>query len=228
MRPKFDQRRRARGEENVTRIVIADSQDILRRGLRGLLETHPGWEVVGEADNGYSAMDAAMRTFPDVAILDCALSGMNGLESARRIRQRLARTELCLFARSAEEAAITSALHFGVRGFVLKSDSEKELLAAVDALSKHQTYISGGISNMLLHNCIGHLDISPAIATLTPREREIVQLVAEGLSNRQIGKKLDLSIKTVECHRGAAMRKAGWSSIADLVRYAVRNHLVQA
>jgi len=214
----------------VTRIVIADAQDILRRGLRGLLESRPGWKVVAEAEDGHGVVNAVLRTLPDVAILDCALSGMNGLESARRIRQRLARTELCLFANSAEDAEITSALHFGVRGFVLKSDSEKELLAAVDALSKHHPYISGGISNMVLHDCISHLDISPspAITTLTPREREIVQLVAEGLSNRQIGEKLDLSIKTVECHRGAAMRKAGWSSIADLVRYAVRNHLVQA
>jgi DNA-binding NarL/FixJ family response regulator len=211
----------------VTRIVIADGQHILRRGLRGLLESHPGWEVVAEAEDGYGAINAAMRTLPDVVILDCALPRMNGLESARRIHQRLAGTELCMFAYSAEESIVVSALHFGVRGFVLKSDAEEELLAAVEAVSKHRPYISCAVSNTALGDCAKHMDKS-RILLLTPREREVVQLVAEGLSNKQIGKKLALSIKTVECHRGAAMRKAGWSSIADLVRYAVRNHLVQA
>lgn len=212
----------------MTRILIADGQHVLRRGLRGLLETHPGWEVVAEAQDGYGAVNAAMRTLPDVAILDCTLPGMNGLESARRIHIHLARTELCIFACSAEEATVVSALHYGVRGFVLKTDTEEELLTAVEALSKHHPYVSCAVTSTVLRDCVSQMDRSPAIAVLTPREREIVQLVAEGLSNRQIGQKLDLSVKTVECHRGAAMRKAGWSSIADLVRYAVRNHLVQA
>jgi DNA-binding NarL/FixJ family response regulator len=152
---------------------------------------------------------------------------MNGLESARRIHQRLTGTELCMFAYSAEESIVVNALHYGVRGFVLKSDAEEELLAAVEAVSKHHPYISCAITNTVLGDCARHMDKS-RILSLTPREREVVQLVAEGLSTKQIGKKLALSIKTVECHRGAAMKKAGWSSIADLVRYAVRNHMVQA
>jgi DNA-binding NarL/FixJ family response regulator len=214
--------------ENVTRILIADGQHILRRGLRGLLETRPGWEVVAEAEDGYGAVSAAMRTSPDVAILDCALPRMNGLESARRIHQHLAETELCLFAYSAEESAIISALHAGVRGFVLKSDAEEELLAAVEAVSRHRSYVSGALTNTMIGDYVAQMRELPTLVMLTPREREVVQLVAEGLSNKQIGRKLALSIKTVECHRGAAMRKAGWSSTADLVRYAVRNHLVQA
>jgi DNA-binding NarL/FixJ family response regulator len=211
----------------VTRIVIADNQHVLRRGLRGLLESHPGWEVVAEADDGYGAIDAAMRTLPDVVILDCVLPQMNGLESARRIHERLTGTELCMFAHSAEESIVVSALRSGVRGFVLKSDAEEELLAAVEAVSNHHPYISCAITNTVLGDRAKHMEKS-RILLFTPREREVVQLVAEGLSNKQIGKKLALSVKTVECHRGAAMRKAGWSSIADLVRYAVRNHLVQA
>jgi DNA-binding NarL/FixJ family response regulator len=212
----------------VTRILIADGQHILRRGLRGLLETRPGWEVVAEAEDGYGAINAAMNTLPDVAILDCALPRMNGLESARRIHQYLAATELCIFAYSAEESSVVNAMNFGVRGFVLKTDAEEELLAAVEAVSRHLPYVSCAITNTMLGDYIAHMRKSPKIVALTPREREVVQLVAEGLSNKQIGKKLALSTKTVECHRGAAMRKAGWSSTADLVRYAVRNHLVQA
>jgi DNA-binding NarL/FixJ family response regulator len=212
----------------VTRILIADGHHVLRRGLRGLLETRPGWKVVAEAEDGYGAISAALRTLPDVAILDCALPRMNGLESARRIHQCLAETELCLFAYSAEESSVINAMHLGVRGFVLKSDAEEELLAAVEAVSRHHAYISCSITNTVLGDCIAHMGKSPRIVMLTPREREVVQLVAEGLSNKQIGNKLALSIKTVECHRGAAMRKAGWSSTADLVRYAIRNHLVQA
>lgn len=212
----------------MTRILIADGQHILRRGLRGLLETHPGWEVVAEAGDGYGAIDAAIRTVPDVAILDCALPRMNGLESARRIHHHLVGTELCLFSHVAEEAAVISALHAGVRGFILKSDAEEELLAAVDTVSRHHSYVSCAITRTMIGDYVAHMMEMPRLVMLTPREREVVQLVAEGMSNKQIGKKLALSIKTVECHRGAAMRKAGWSSTADLVRYAVRNHLVQA
>jgi DNA-binding NarL/FixJ family response regulator len=212
----------------VTRILIADGQHILRRGLRGLLETRPGWEVVAEAEDGYGAINAAMRTLPDVAILDCALPRMNGLEAARCIHRHLAHTELCLFAHSVEETAVLSALHCGVRGFVLKSDAEEDMLAAVEAVSRHRPYVSCAITHRAIGDYVTQMNELPALVMLTPREREVVQLVAEGLSNKQIGRKLAVSIKTVECHRGAAMRKAGWSSTAHLVRYAVRNHLVQA
>ena len=192
-----------------------------------MLEAHPGWEVVAEAEDGYGAISAAMRTSPDIVILDCSLRRMNGLDSAQRIRQQRIDTEFCILAFSAEESAVVSALHLGIRGFVLKSDAEEEMIAAVDALSRHRSYVSRALSKTMLGDYIGRMDSSPRMVMLTPREREVVQLVAEGLSNKQIGKMLDLSIKTVECHRGAAMRKAGLSSIADLVRYAVRNHLVQ-
>ena len=212
----------------MTRILIADSQHILRRGLRGLLETRSGWTVVAEAEDGYGAIDAAMRTLPDVAILDSALPGMNGLETARRIHQQLVKTDLCMFSYSAEESSVLNALDFGIRGFILKSDAEEDLLAAVETISRHHPYVSCAITHAAAGSCMTHARKPSKLATLTPREREVVQLVAEGLSNKQIGRKLALSIKTVECHRGAAMRKAGWSSMADLIRYAVRNHLVQA
>ena len=211
----------------MTRILIADDHHIMRRGLRGLLESHAGWEVCAEAEDGYETVDAAIRTSPDVAIVDYAMPRMNGVESARRIHQHLPKVEVCLFTDCEGETIIANALRIGVRGFVLKSDSENEVLAAIEALSKHHPYFSWIVSESLLNHYVKQAANGQQIELLTPREREIVQLVAEGLSNKEVSKQLDLSIKTVETHRGAAMRKAGLSSTADLVRYAVRNHLVQ-
>jgi DNA-binding NarL/FixJ family response regulator len=209
-----------------TRILIADDHPLIRRGLRGLLESHPEWMVVAEAQDGYEAVEAAIRTSPDIAIIDDAMPRMNGVECTRRIRQRLARTEVCLLTDSEDESVIANALPAGARGFVLKSDAEKEILAAIEALSKHHPYFSWVVSESLLDHYVKHKGMPQSVDLLTPREREVVQLVAEGLSNKQVGRQLHLSIKTVETHRGAAMRKAGLSSTADLVRYAVRNHLV--
>jgi len=165
----------------VTRILIADGQHILRRGLRGLLETRPGWEVVAEAEDGYGAISAAMRTLPDVAILDCALPRMNGLESARRIHQHLTQTELCMFAYSAEESSVVSALHCGVRGFVLKSDAEEDLLAAVEAVSRHRPYVSCAITNTMIGDYVTRMHELPALVMLTPREREVVVQVVSSV-----------------------------------------------
>ena len=212
----------------MTRILIADDHPIFRRGLRALLENRNGWTVEAEAGDGYEAIDAALRIQPDIAIIDDAMPRMNGVESARRIRARLPKTEICLLTDSEEESVIAHALPVGVRGFVLKSDAEKEILLAVDALSRRRPYFSRVASESLLDHFVKHIGLPQKIDLLTPREREVVQLVAEGLSNKQVGRQLHLSIKTVETHRGAAMRKAGLSSTADLVRYAVRNHLVHA
>jgi DNA-binding NarL/FixJ family response regulator len=212
----------------VTRILIADDHPIFRRGLRGLLESRAGWTIVAEASDGYEAIEAMLRIQPDIAIIDDAMPRMNGVESARRIRQRLPKTEICLLTDSEEESVIAHALPVGVRGFVLKSDAEKEILLAIDALSRHRPYFSRVASESLLDHFVKHIGLPQKVDLLTPREREVVQLVAEGLSNKQVGRHLHLSIKTVETHRGAAMRKAGLSSTADLVRYAVRNHLVHA
>jgi DNA-binding NarL/FixJ family response regulator len=210
----------------VTRILIVDDHPLFRRGLRGLLEAHTGWVVVAEAQDGYEAIEAAVRTNPDVAIIDESMPHMSGVETIRRIRQHLAKIEICLLTDSQEESVIGQALPAGARGFVLKSDSEKEILLAVDALSKHHPYFSRIVSETMLDRFVKQIGIPQIVDLLTPREREVVQLVAEGLSNKQVGRQLRLSIKTIETHRSAAMRKAGLSSTADLVRYAVRNHLV--
>ena len=210
----------------MTRILVADDHPIFRRGIRELLESHAGWAVVAEAQDGYEAIEAALRTAPDIAIIDDTMPRMNGVECARRIRQRLPKLEICLLTDSEDESVIAHALPAGARGFVLKSDAEKEILSAIEALSRHKPYFSRVVSESLLDHFVKHVGVPHKIDLLTPREREVVQLVAEGLSNKQVGRQLHLSIKTVETHRSAAMRKAGLSSTADLVRYAVRNHLV--
>jgi DNA-binding NarL/FixJ family response regulator len=208
-------------------ILIADDHYLVRKGLRAVLEDHPGWNIVAEAADGYEAVDAAIRTSPDVAIIDCTMPRMNGIEATRRIRQRCTKTEVCLFTSGEDDAIIAGALRVGARGIVRKSTPEHELIAAIEALSRHHPYFAGIVSEALFDHYARQIEHSSKIELLTPREREVVQLVAEGLSNKQVGRQLDLSVKTVETHRGAAMRKAGLSSTADLVRYAVRNHLVQ-
>jgi DNA-binding NarL/FixJ family response regulator len=214
----------------VSKIVIADGRDILRRGLRDLLGSHPGWDVVAEADDGYNAVSAALQTTPDIVVIDSLLPGMNGLESAARIHQRVPRAEICFFTDCREEAVIARALRTGARGYVLKSDPAEDLVCAVEALSRHRTYYSWIVPKTLVDFFEVERPVDPpgAPALLTPREREVVQLVAEGRTNKEVGRELNLSIKTVETHRCAAMRKVGLSSTADLVRYAVRNHMVQA
>ncbi len=212
----------------MTRILIADGQHVARRGLRVLLESRAGWNVVSEAADGYEAIEEAGRTLPDVAVMEWSLPHMNGFEVTRRIRQKSLRTEVCIFTHCLEESLVTSALCAGARGFVLKSDKETELLEAVEALSRHKRHFSWAVPKSILEHFAKHNGHSLNAQLLTPREREVVQLVAEGLSNKQVGRHLYLSVKTVESHRGAAMRKAGVSSTADLVRYAVRNHLVEA
>lgn len=213
----------------MSRIVIADCHHVLRRGLRDLLESRPGWKVVAEAEDGYGSVSAAERTMPDVVIIDSLLPGMNGLESATRLRQRVPRTEVCFYTDCREEQIITRALLAGARGYVLKSDPAEVLVAAVEALLRHRSHFSPVVSESMIDLIAGGSS-KPVLALtlLTPREREIVQLVAEGRSNKQVWRELNLSIKTVETHRCAAMRKAGLSSTADPVRYAVRNHIVQA
>jgi DNA-binding NarL/FixJ family response regulator len=209
------------------RILVADDHCLVRRGLRGLLETRLGWNVVAEVADGYSAIAAAITTLPDVAVIDSSMPQMNGIEAIRRIHQKLPKLEICFLSDNAEEAGIAAALRAGARGIVLKSDPEKELLNAVESLSRHRPHFSPSVSDALLITGGRRDDAERPIEFLTPREREIVQLVAEGFSNKEVGVRLDLSIKTVETHRCAAMRKAGVSSTANLVRYAVRNHIVQ-
>ena len=192
-----------------------------------MLETEPYYQVVGEAANGREGLELARQVRPDIAILDYSIPELNGLDLSHSLKREFPRIEILLYTMHDREEIIMNVLRAGVRGFVLKSDTEQHLVAALDALSIRRPYFSGAISDTLLEQ---FLDSKPhALASsLTHREREVVQHVAEGRINKEIAARLNISVKTVETHRASAMRKLKLKTTADLVRYAVRNQLTQA
>lgn len=211
----------------VKSVMIVDDHDAVRRGVRSLVETASCYQVVGEASNGREALELARERQPDIAIVDYSLPELNGLELAHSMKRTAPRTEILLFTMHDREELVTEVLRAGVRGFVLKSDTEKHLLAALDALSLRRPYFSSTISETLLERFLLSKPDSWG-SSLTHREKEVVQLIAEGKINKEIAHRLGISIKTVETHRACAMRKLKLRTTADLVRYAVRNGIVQA
>ena len=210
----------------IRRIIIVDDHDAVRRGVRQLLETKPYYQVVGEAANGRAGLELARETRPDIAILDYSIPELNGLDLAHALKKELPRIEILLYTMHDREEIVIEVLRAGVRGFVLKSDAEKHLIAALDALSIRRPYFSGAISDTLLEQFLDSKP-HPLASSLTHREREVVQQVAEGRINKEIAGRLNISVKTVETHRATAMRKLKLRTTADLVRYAVRNQLIQ-
>src|SRR3954453_8779339 len=209
----------------MTRILIADDHQVVRLGLRTILEDQPGFEIVGEAENGQEAVRAAIETRPDVVILDYAMPVQNGVEATRAIRAKCPRSEVLIFTMHDSEDVVQDILAAGARGYLLKADANNHLIAAVQALGRHEAYISGKLSANLLDTLVTRR-AGKARELLTPRERSVVQLIAEGNTNKNVCATLGVSLKTVESHRASAMRKLGLHSTADLVRYAVRNRLV--
>jgi len=209
----------------VTRILIADEHQVVRSGLRAIIEKHKGWEVVPEAENGKDAVALALETAPDVAIIDYSLPFMNGIEATRQIRARVPATEVLIFTIHDTDALVGDLLEAGARAYLLKSDANQFLIAAVEALADHQPFFTRRVSEHLLNSflTVNRLKHDGA---LSPRERLIVQLIAEGHGNKEIGEILNLSPKTIESHRASAMRKLSLKSTAALIRYAVRNKLV--
>ncbi|HEU4958302.1 MAG TPA: response regulator transcription factor [Sphingomicrobium sp.] len=211
----------------IRRIIIVDDHDAIRRGVRQLLESKPYYQIVGEAADGRSGLEVARETRPDIAILDYSIPELNGLDLAHALKREFPKIEILLYTMHDREEIIIEVLRAGVRGFVLKSDAEKHLLAALDALSIRRPYFSGAISDTLLDQFLDSKP-HPLASSLTHREREVVQQVAEGRINKEIAQRLNISVKTVETHRASAMRKLKLRTTADLVRYAVRNQLIQA
>jgi DNA-binding NarL/FixJ family response regulator len=207
------------------RILIADDHEAVRSGLRVVLEGRPGWEVVAEAHDGKEAVAGAIEKRPDVAIVDYSMPLMTGVEVARRIREHQLATEILIFTMHDSNELALQAFQAGARAFLLKSDANKMLLAAVESLIVHKPFYAGAFSSQLKGLSTGKRDPSQ---TLSPREKTIVKLVAEGYSNKGVSAILNLSIKTTETHRAAAMRKLNINSTAGLVRYAVRAKLVEA
>jgi DNA-binding NarL/FixJ family response regulator len=211
----------------IRKIMIIDDHDAIRRGVRQLLETTPYYQVVAEAADGRTALELAKETRPDIAIVDYSIPEMNGLDLSHALKKELPRIEILLYTMHDREDIILEVLRAGVRGFVLKSDTERHLIAALDSLSIRRPYFSGAVSDTLLEQFLENKPHTLA-SSLTHREREVVQQVAEGRINKEIAARLNISVKTVETHRASAMRKLKLRTTADLVRYAVRNQLVQA
>ena len=214
------------------RILIADDHDVVRHGLKSLLESQPGWEVCAQASTGREAVDLARDTRPDVAVLDVTMPELGGLEVARQIAAILPRTEILILTMHDSEELVREVLRAGARGFVLKTDTGRDLVKAIEAVSEHQPFFTAKIAEMVVDGYLRSGESTPAHARvaggLTPREREVLQLLAEGRSNKQVAVALGISTKTVEAHRVNIMRKLKLHSVAELVRYAVRNRLLSA
>jgi DNA-binding NarL/FixJ family response regulator len=208
------------------RLMLVDDHEIVRRGIRALVTTRPEWVVVGEASDGMEAIRIAEEVQPDLVVLDISMPKVSGLDVIIQLKKLLPKIEILVLTMHESERVMAQALRAGARGYLLKTESGNKLLEALTALSRHQAYFSSAVSEALLKSYL-HSDTGQDYEQLTPRERQIVKLVAEGNSNKQIAAMLEVGIKTVETHRAAAMRKIGANSSADLALYAARNALVQ-
>jgi len=206
------------------RILIADDHDIIRQGLRKVLQSHSDWEVVAEAADGKDAISMSLQTKPDVAVLDYSMPLINGVEATRQIRERLPKTEVLIFSIHDEGVVITELLKAGARAYVLKSDFKGDLINAVESLAAHKPFFTSRVSEALLDAFLAR-PMQEASA-LCDEERNIVELIAEGYTNKEIANALNIALKTVETRRSVLMKKLGLSSSADVVRYAIRNGLV--
>jgi DNA-binding NarL/FixJ family response regulator len=212
------------------RILIADDHDIVRRGMRPLIESEWGWEVCGEAVDGLQAVAMANELKPDIVILDVGMPELNGVEVTRQIKRTLPDTEILAFTGQESETLVHQLFSAGARGCVLKADAGEHLIPAIKALIDHQPFLASKVSQIVFDSYLkgGMKPGQAAPDGLTPREREIVQLLAEGKSNKEVASALGISVKTVETHRAAIMRKLDLKAFSELVRYAVRNHIVEA
>jgi DNA-binding NarL/FixJ family response regulator len=214
------------------RILIADDHEVVRRGLCSLLQSHEGWEICGEATDGRDAVEKAKQLKPDVVVLDVGMPNLNGLAATRQLAQQDPRCKIIVLTITDSDQVIREALDAGARGFVLKSDAARDLVTAVEALARNRMFFTPRVNDMVL---AGFLDKgngrpsngAPKLPQLTPREREVIQLLAEGKSSKEVASLLNLSTKTAETHRSNIMRKLGFHSIRDLVVYAVKNNIIQ-
>jgi DNA-binding NarL/FixJ family response regulator len=213
---------------SVLRILIADDHEVARKGIRALLESHAGWEVCGEARDGREAVEHASRLKPDVLLLDIGMPNLNGLDAARQILATTPEARILILTVHDSEQVVREVLATGARGFLLKSDAGRDLMAAVEAMQNRRTFFTPRVAQMLLDGYLRPQENeTPEKRVLTPREREVIQLVAEGKTTKEVATALSLSVKTAETHRTNLMRKLDLHSIADLTLYAVRNGIVQ-
>jgi DNA-binding NarL/FixJ family response regulator len=213
----------------VLRILIADDHEVARKGIRALLEEHGGWEVCGEAKDGREAVELSSQLKPDIMLLDIGMPNLNGLDAARQILALNPDARILIITVHDSEQLVREVLAAGARGFLLKSDAGRDLMAAVEALQNRRTFFTSKVAQMMLDGYLRPNEErdNSGQQILTPREREVIQLVAEGKTTKEIANALSLSVKTAETHRTNLMRKLDLHSVADLTLYAVRNGIVQ-
>lgn len=211
------------------RILLADDHKLMRGGLRLLLEQQPSITVVGEADDGRQAVEKASSLKPDVVVLDIGMPNLNGIEACAQITQTLTTTSVVMLSMHSDEAYVLRALKAGARAYLLKDSAESDLVRAVQAVSDGKSYFSPAVSKVLLEDYVRKLQrsgVEDSFDLLTPREREILQLVAEGKSNKDVANLLNLSVYTVETHRANLMQKLNLRSVPELILYAVRKGII--
>jgi DNA-binding NarL/FixJ family response regulator len=211
------------------RILIVDDHAIVRRGIRSLLESHDGWEVCGEATTGRDGVEQCRQLRPDVVVMDLSLPELNGLDATRQILKSAPDTEVLMLTMHHSEELARDVLKAGARGFMLKSDADQNLITAVDALRQHKPFLTPAVAEFMLDDYVrgDAPQTDAARPSVTAREREIIQLIAEGQSNKEVASTLGISVKTIESHRASIMKKLRLRSVSDLVRYAIRNKIVQ-
>jgi DNA-binding NarL/FixJ family response regulator len=214
------------------RILVADDHHVVRTGLRALLESKTGWQVCAEAENGREAVEKTKEHKPDVAVLDIGMPLLNGVEATRQIRKFSPETEVLILTMHDSELLVQEVFEAGAHGYILKDDADRNLLAAVDSLRRHEPYLSSRVSEAVAKAAMPP-GYHPAVnrssrSRLTPREREVLQLLAEGKGNKEVAAVLGISVKTAETHRANIMLKLDFHSITELVRYAVRNKIIQS
>jgi DNA-binding NarL/FixJ family response regulator len=216
------------------RLLVADDHDVVRKGVRRLLEEQPGWEVVAEAADGREAVEKAKLVQPDVTILDLSMPELNGLEAAREILKSVP-TKVLILTMYDSDPLIRQTLEAGARGYLLKSDAGRDLVSAVDALRRNKTFFTAKVAQMVLEGYLGRStkenedDGSRKNGLrLTVRQKQILQLLAEGRSSKEVAVTLNISVKTAETHRANIMRRLDCHSVTELVRYAIRNHIMEA
>jgi len=215
------------------RVLLADDHAVMRRGIRNILEAETDIEVVGEAGDGREAICLAEKLKPHVMVVDLGMPELNGLDAIRHMRREQPEVELLVFSMHDSEELIREAFSAGARGYVLKTDAAADLTDAVKSLSRHKPFFTPRISEVILSSLVsssaGERRTSEPIAhgPLSAREREILQLLAENKSNKEIASRLTISVRTVETHRRSIMQKLNANSIVELVHYAIRNGIVQ-
>ena len=212
------------------RILVADDHDLMRRGIKTIIESRKGWEICGEALTGTQAVAKAQELKPDVAILDISMPELNGIEAAKKIRKASEKTEILMLSMHYSDQLIRDVIEAGIRGYIVKSDSDRDLSIALDNLANHKPFFAPRVTEVILNSSSG--SISPRTegprSRITTREREIIQLLSEGKSSKEVAGLLNISVKTAETHRANIMRKLQMHTVSELVRYAVRNRIIEA